>query len=238
LTVTCLSPLVCDEVKNAGERTLVPDVFDPAAGRVDRSEAEIALTSSETCRVHTSVHAARGSADAGVRASPWCGSTTSVGQWSNGTKNLHLGKPVAAARAAEEDRELVADQLAATGGEDRRAVGETCPVVLAPVGGGPSDAPGVCGDSVADLGAATSHEHWFSFRRRAAQGLKALPVPHRNFPAGIPSPRGGVLEARSCSASALSNAPLWKSRLRYDGPDWRIGFMPLYRGDSSELTVS
>jgi hypothetical protein len=33
---------------------------------------------------------------------------------------LQLGKPVAAAGAAQEDRELVADQLAATVGEDRR----------------------------------------------------------------------------------------------------------------------
>ena len=59
LSLTRVSPLVCGEVKNARERALVPDVFDLAAGRVVRSEAEIALRSSETCRVHTRAHAAR-----------------------------------------------------------------------------------------------------------------------------------------------------------------------------------
>jgi hypothetical protein len=35
---------------------------------------------------------------------------------------------------AEEDRELVADQLAATAGEDRRQAGRACPVLLADAG--------------------------------------------------------------------------------------------------------
>src|SRR5262249_15892058 len=43
------------------------------------------------------------------------------------------GQSVAAHGAAEENRPLVADELAATVGEDGRAVGETCPVLLAPV---------------------------------------------------------------------------------------------------------
>ena len=47
--------MACAEVKGARERALVPDVFDMAAGQVDRSEAEIALRSSETCCVHTSL---------------------------------------------------------------------------------------------------------------------------------------------------------------------------------------
>ena len=67
---------------------------------------------------------------------------------------LQLGKPVAAAGAAEEDRELVADQLAATVGEDGRAVGETCAVLLASVGRGPSDAAAVWGNFAEGLGAA------------------------------------------------------------------------------------
>ena len=46
-------------MKNARERALIPDVFDLAAGQVVRSEAEISLRSSETCRVHASVHAPR-----------------------------------------------------------------------------------------------------------------------------------------------------------------------------------
>jgi hypothetical protein len=50
----------------------------------------------------------------------------------------------------------VADQLAAATGEDRRALGEACPVLLAPVGRGPSDSAGVRGDFAADLGAAVT----------------------------------------------------------------------------------
>src|ERR1019366_198456 len=67
---------------------------------------------------------------------------------------LQLGKPLAAAGVAEEDRELVADQFAATVGEDRRQADQARPVLLASVGRGPSDEPGVRGDSAADLGAA------------------------------------------------------------------------------------
>jgi len=58
---------------------------------------------------------------------------------------------VAGPGAAEEDRELVADQLAAATGEDGRAVGETCPLLLAPVCRKTSDAARVryrfCGGS-------------------------------------------------------------------------------------------
>ena len=48
------------------------------------------------------------------------------------------------------------DQLAAAACEDGRAVGETCPVLLAPAGRRASDAAGVRGDSAADLGAAVT----------------------------------------------------------------------------------
>jgi len=40
-----------------------------------------------------------------------------------GQQRLQLGKSVAAVGVAEEDRELVADQLAATAGEDGRQAG-------------------------------------------------------------------------------------------------------------------
>src|ERR1700693_4484980 len=52
----------------------------------------------------------------------------------------------------KKNRLLVTDQLAATVGEDGQAVGETCPVLLAPVGRRASDAAGVRCDSPADLG--------------------------------------------------------------------------------------
>ena len=51
---------------------------------------------------------------------------------------LQLGKPLAAAGAAEEDRELVADQFAAAAGEDGRQTGPARPVLLADAGREPS----------------------------------------------------------------------------------------------------
>jgi len=69
---------------------------------------------------------------------------------------LQPEKSVAAAGPTEKNRPLVTDQLAAAVSEDGRAVGETCPLPLAPVCREPSDAPTVRGDVAADLGAALS----------------------------------------------------------------------------------
>ena len=52
---------------------------------------------------------------------------------------------MAAAGAAGKDRQLVADQLAAAAGEDRRPAGQTWPISLASVGGEPPDAAAVRG---------------------------------------------------------------------------------------------
>jgi hypothetical protein len=52
--------------------------------------------------------------------------------------NLWRGVPFGPG-TAEEDRGLVADQLATTAGEDRRQAGQACPVLLADAGGEPSD---------------------------------------------------------------------------------------------------
>jgi len=52
---------------------------------------------------------------------------------------LQPGEPVAAAGTAEEDRQVVADQFAATAGQDRRPVAEACPLLLASIGREPSD---------------------------------------------------------------------------------------------------
>jgi hypothetical protein len=54
---------------------------------------------------------------------------------------LQPGKPVAEVGIAEEDRELVADELAATAGEDGRQAGQGRPVLLADAGGEPSHTP-------------------------------------------------------------------------------------------------
>jgi len=52
---------------------------------------------------------------------------------------LNSGEPVAATGVAAKDRQLVAHQLAATFGENRRATGKARTLPLAAVGGKPSD---------------------------------------------------------------------------------------------------
>lgn len=69
---------------------------------------------------------------------------------------LQPGQPVAAVGAAEEDRQLVAHQLAATAGEDGRKAGETRSVLLAPTGGEPPDAAAVWGHPRQDHSVALS----------------------------------------------------------------------------------
>jgi hypothetical protein len=54
-------------------------------------------------------------------------------------ERLQPGQPVAAAGAAEGNRNVVVDQLAATVGEDRWTAGEACPLPPAFAGGKPSD---------------------------------------------------------------------------------------------------
>ena len=57
---------------------------------------------------------------------------------------------------AQANRELVADQLAAAAGEDGRTAGETCPLLLAVVGGEPSDETVVWRYAPADRSAVAS----------------------------------------------------------------------------------
>src|ERR1035437_7326412 len=63
---------------------------------------------------------------------------------------------VAAAGSAGRDRRLVADQRAAAAGEDRRADGQACTVLLADAGGRAHDARAVRSDASADRDAAAS----------------------------------------------------------------------------------
>src|SRR5450631_1942222 len=69
---------------------------------------------------------------------------------------LQPGEFVAAADVAQAHRELVADELAATTGEDGRTVSETCPLLLATVGGEPPDETVVCQHAPADCRAVAS----------------------------------------------------------------------------------
>jgi hypothetical protein len=82
---------------------------------------------------------------------------------------IQLGQPVAAAGAAEGNRNVVVDQLAAAAGEDRRAVGKACPLLLAVVGREPSDAAPVRKHAAAHGGSAGA-------RRIIACGGKAKPI--------------------------------------------------------------
>jgi len=63
---------------------------------------------------------------------------------------LQPGEPVAAAGATEENRQVVADELAAAAGENGRSAGEACPILLALAGREPSDAPAVRGHAAPD----------------------------------------------------------------------------------------
>jgi len=63
---------------------------------------------------------------------------------------LQPGEFLAAAGVAQANRELVADELAATAGEDRRTAGKTCALLLATLGGRTSDAAAVRGDAGPD----------------------------------------------------------------------------------------
>ncbi len=57
---------------------------------------------------------------------------------------------MAATGAATENRELVPNKFAAAIGEDRRALGETCPVLLVTAGGKPFDETFICQHAGAD----------------------------------------------------------------------------------------
>jgi hypothetical protein len=67
---------------------------------------------------------------------------------------LQFGQSVAAAGATEEDREVVADEFAATAGENGRAIGEACPLLLVAAGGESSDAATIWRHGAADRCAA------------------------------------------------------------------------------------
>ena len=113
---------------------------------------------------------------------------------------LQLGEPVGPAGATEKDRELVADQLAATVGEDRRQADQARPVLLAPVGRGPSDEAGVRGDSTADLGAAFTG------------GLEAGGLPARKSSEGK---EGGTVELSENCAERRPSCRLAPDRKAY-----------------------
>ena len=92
------------------------------------------------------------------------------------------GQPVAAAGAAEGNRNVVVDQLAAAAGEDRRTVGKACPLLLAIVGGEPTDAAPVWKHTAADRGFAAASRVGSagrrnqSGRRRGVEGRSVLEI--------------------------------------------------------------
>ena len=70
--------------------------------------------------------------------------------------SLQPGEPGAAAATADEDREVVVDELAAVTGEDRRATDQSRLLLLATVNREPSDAAVVCVDGAVDCWAASA----------------------------------------------------------------------------------
>ena len=110
---------------------------------------------------------------------------------------LQPGEPVAAARAAERDRWLVLDQLAAAVGEDRWTVGEARTILLAAAGRESSDAPFVWKHGAADCGAARAN-------RIGVGGWRAKQVEGR---------RGdGVVSEKSLENKAVPGFPLAERR--------------------------
>ncbi len=79
---------------------------------------------------------------------------------------LQPGQPLATVSAAQENRQLVADESAATTGEDGRTAGEACSVLLADAGGRASDARTVRCDVATDRDAAASRELTTGFKVR------------------------------------------------------------------------
>src|SRR5437899_1547793 len=69
---------------------------------------------------------------------------------------LQSGQPVATASVAEEDWELVADELAAAAGEDGRPAGETCALLLAFAGRRTSESEAVRQHAENDRGVAAA----------------------------------------------------------------------------------
>src|ERR1039458_4727364 len=69
---------------------------------------------------------------------------------------LQPGEFVAAAGVGQANRELVADQFTATAGEDGWTAGEACTLLLATVGGEPSDAAALWEHGETDCGAAAA----------------------------------------------------------------------------------
>ena len=67
-----------------------------------------------------------------------------------------LGQFMAAAGIAQANRELVVDESAATAGEGRRTLGETCPLLLAFSCGRTSDEANLCDYGAADRGSVAS----------------------------------------------------------------------------------
>ena len=76
---------------------------------------------------------------------------------------------MAAAGSAQTDRELVADESAATAGEDRRAAGKTCTLLLGTLGGRTSEQAAVRGDVGSDRATAGTDgiDTWWSGRQRS-----------------------------------------------------------------------
>jgi hypothetical protein len=115
---------------------------------------------------------------------------------------IQLGKPVAAAGAAKGNRNVVIDQFAATAGEDWREAGKACSLLLAAVGGEPSDAAHVWKHAAADSGFATAR--WIGAAARQNQSGRRRGV---EGGVSVKSLRNGANDGLWVPAKALLGTP-------------------------------
>ena len=119
---------------------------------------------------------------------------------------LQLGQSVAPSGAAQENRRLVADELAAAAREDGRQAGQACPLLLAAAGRGASAPATVLGHAAADLGVADairlalSHCGYKIWSRRRRVGIVSKKSITRQQPGRVRRARNEPSEPHSLAA--------------------------------------
>ena len=101
----------------------------------------------------------------------------------------NLGEPMAEARAAATDQELVADELATSADQDRRSAAQARTVLLAATGGGASQPEAVRRDAGEDLGATCAGR-----LTRRAQSSRNGEVAERQGRSGVGRGAAGAAE--------------------------------------------
>ena len=120
------------------------------SGLAEMASAQVGAGSQLTCNVNVTVTPA-------LRGEGFTEVTGDIAIACTGGATI---APGGAAGAAEEDRELVADEFAAAAGEDKRQAGQARAVLLADAGREPSDAADLRCDGASDCGATRNWVGW------------------------------------------------------------------------------